>query len=211
VAQEANPKIKLNLFGGTEAGFDLVVNRPDLSVIRTAKQVHGIEGYRVMDGEQSLPEADWLWTSDLNVRLGVMVADCTAALMLGTSRVYGEVISAAHAGWRGTAKGIWKTLVNNLQLESFKVWLSPSICAEHFEVGIEVLESLGEGSRRFARAKLSNKFDLDLKAFQIEELRSLGGDVSWSSLCTYCQSEFVSYRKYHGQIASRHLAWIKRV
>src|SRR5690349_5943646 len=78
----------------------------DLAQLFTAKQVHGARVALVVDG--TLParvaetEADVVATAVPGAVVGVFTADCVPILIAdGDGRV-----AAAHAGWRGTVKGV---------------------------------------------------------------------------------------------------------
>jgi copper oxidase (laccase) domain-containing protein len=143
-------------------------------------------------------------------KIGVLVADCSAILISGPSRSYGNLVGAIHAGWRGTAKGIIASAISSLDLSHFRAWISPSICQEHFEVGAEVVRAFSDEYSEFAKEIGNGKFLFDLKAAQISELKKQGAEVFASSLCNFCQPEFVSYRRARGSLTERHLAWISR-
>lgn len=185
---------------------------------RRLKQTHSAQGFRIgSESGQEVLEGDYIWTTSRGVPTAVVVADCTAALIFG-QQADGPFVGALHAGWRGTALGImedfWKRVA---PLGRLQIWLSPSICQEHFEVGSEVLEALGKGSVDFARPSQNpNKWLMDLKGFQIAKWHSLAASTSVtleifsSSLCTYCQPDFISYRRARGALSSndRHFASI---
>ncbi len=208
MAQNFNNGIQLSLDRQSRLGFSLPLSKELTVDVCTLNQVHGDEGYEVQETFHSKPEGDWLWTQKPNLKIGVYVADCTA-LFLSGKRSGMPFVAAIHAGWRGTAKGIIEKALETLSPDSCKAWLSPSICQEHFEVGGEVLGALGNGVQKFSKSVSDNKFLLDLKAFQIERLQKLGVGVRHSSLCNYCQWDFVSYRRSRGNLSSRHLAWIE--
>lgn len=208
MAQNSHPKISLKCFESCDAGFDYIFKRPDLQNIASLRQVHGCEGREIESQCEILNEGDWLWTRKPQQKIGVMVADCTAILIFGQTQSYENLVAAIHAGWRGTAKEIIPTAMETLKLSRFKAWMSPSICQDHFEVGEEVLDALGRRAYAFARKGSQNKYFLDLKAFQMEQLKKWPGEIFASSLCTFCQPEFNSYRRTKGAVDARHLAWI---
>ncbi|MDB5037345.1 MAG: hypothetical protein JWQ35_873 [Bacteriovoracaceae bacterium] len=201
-----NRGIKINLLGA-EAGFKIISEEPDSS-IKTLKQVHGSHGVLVTNATDKMFEADWLWTRDPNCTIGIKVADCTALLVSGKNS-FGKFVAAIHAGWRGTAQNIIEKAFEEIKPISFEAWLSPSICQEHFEVGEEVIEALGSESKKYSIPGRTGKYFLDLKKFQIAKLKKWGSEFKNSSLCTYCQPEFVSYRRLGTTLTTRHLAWIR--
>jgi YfiH family protein len=107
------------------------------------KQVHGT---RVWDADQALPEgvieADAAVTTNSNIVLTVMAADCLPVLITSGD---GRVIGAAHAGWRGLLGGVLENTVDAMLAKAqerdashYLAWLGPAIGPEAFEVGEEV-------------------------------------------------------------------------
>jgi len=173
------------------------------------KQVHGSVGMRVSSGVvQKGSEGDWLWTTEPGFTIGIQVADCTAVLVYGRRKTGEEFVAALHAGWRGTAKKIFEIFYNEVQPQEWIAWLSPRICQNHFEVGPEVLQNLGEGSKAFAKPGVKDRHYLDLGALQKVQLEALGAKVIVHPLCTYHQPEFFSYRRSAQLETGRHFAYI---
>jgi YfiH family protein len=107
------------------------------------KQVHGT---RVWDADlaptEEVIEADAAVTTKINTVLTVMAADCLPVLIRGPE---GEVIGAAHAGWRGLLGGVLENTVDTMQVKTglndtgqYRAWLGPAIGPKAFEVGEEV-------------------------------------------------------------------------
>jgi YfiH family protein len=204
--------MRVQLSSRVDAGFTLGSDEVPYSY-RSLKQVHGAAGRNVdqyfVDRSE---EGDWLMTDDAQIALGIRVADCTAVLAEGLFEGRPMVL-AAHAGWRGTAAGIVNRVSEIMKNWSdLRIWLSPSIAQCRFEVGGEVLEALGQDSKPFARkGERPEKYYLNLKAFQEMQIRNLlpQAKISGSSLCTFEQPEFFSYRRLGSLAAGRHTAWIK--
>jgi YfiH family protein len=107
------------------------------------KQVHGT---RVWDADltptEEVIEADAAVTTKSNTVLTVMAADCLPVLI---SDPEGNVIGAAHAGWRGLLGGVLENTVDAMQAKTglgnasqYLAWLGPAIGPRAFEVGEEV-------------------------------------------------------------------------
>ncbi len=180
---------------------------------RSLKQVHGAEGGFVDHSfVDRSTEGDWLMTSDNRIALGIRVADCTAVLAEGCKDGHPFVL-AAHAGWRGTAAGILYRVSEVMKSwTDLRLWLSPSISQCRFEVGAEVIDALGSDARVFARdGNRPGKYYLNLKSFQETQIKRLlpHAEISGSSLCTFEQPEFFSYRRLGSLATGRHTAWIK--
>jgi YfiH family protein len=199
---------KVSLHPDVDAGFKVLESKR-VSGVQTLHQVHGASGTEILENQiQKGVEGDFLWTKT-DATLGIFVADCTAILLYG-KRSNDRIVAAIHAGWRGTAKGV---IENALQVfkgsQELIAWMSPSICAEHYEVGTEVIEELGLKAASFAREHKPHKYLLDLAGYQKFILKNLGVKIKSSSLCTWCQKDFVSYRENQGKLEARQLAWIK--
>ena len=208
--------MQISVFESARAEFSLSIEEGSASSI-CLKQVHTSIGYRAeeISNASSIPEGDFLWTTRPKLKIAVKVADCSAILIEGQNSE-GKFVAAIHAGWRGTASGIIQNAVKGIQPEGFvRVWISPSICRQHFEVGPEVIEALGPESKRFSKASQnSGKVLLDLKSFQTEQIKAQipHAQIFASSLCTFCQTEFFSYRRSQGKLPAghRHFASIQR-
>lgn len=172
------------------------------------QQVHGSQGFWV-DRQTEVAEGDWLATNQQDIVIGVFVADCTAILVHGENE-RGSFVAAIHAGWRGTAKGIIETAFESLRpkKESLRIWLSPGICQDHYEVSEDVIQSFQEHELKFFEPTRAGHANFDLHALQRARLAALGYETVSSSLCTFEQPEFFSYRQMDSTLNARHFAWI---
>lgn len=96
-----------------------------------------------------LQSVDGLFTQMPNVCIGVSTADCVPLLFFDEEN---HTIAAVHAGWRGTVERIaqhtlWEIKkLYNVDTQAIHAIIGPSISAEAFEVGDEVVEQfLAEG------------------------------------------------------------------
>src|SRR5687767_13845128 len=82
--------------------------------VRLVRQVHGVDVAIARAGDHPWlrPEADVIVSDDPDAAVGVRVADCAAVLI---ADVTGRAVGAAHAGWRGTAKGAAAVAVSALR------------------------------------------------------------------------------------------------
>lgn len=103
-----------------------------------------IHGHTVFDLDRAglpapgvRPQADAVVTRQAATVLAIQVADCLPVLFASDD---GQVLGAAHAGWRGLAAGVLETTVEAMQVspERLIAWLGPCIGPAHFEVGEEV-------------------------------------------------------------------------
>lgn len=138
------------------------VDREASTLVRL-NQVHGIGVARVTLGQprskpDPAPEADAIVTNDPRVALCVQVADCVPLLLV--NRRTGAV-GAAHAGWRGMARGIVSRVVDVListydgSPDDLVAAVGPSIGPCCYVVGGEVRRAFAE---TFARDTLNAWF-----------------------------------------------------
>jgi len=114
----------------------------------------------------------------------------------------GDLIAAAHAGWRGLAGGVIEATVEALQVapERLVAWLGPAIEPERFEVGAEVREALLKGDPEAQVAFAPNargRFMADLNALARRRLAALGvSRIYGGGHCTYADGErYFSHRR----------------
>ena len=165
--------------------------------------------------EGASPECDALVTNAPGVALVIYTADCTPILLCGEKEDGSPVISAVHAGWRGTAKGIAGKAVEAMcalgcRPESIKAAVGPHIGSCCYEVGGDLLEDVTvlRGSD-FARRHItpsphaSGKFFCDMTGMNREILMEAGvpsSHIDVTDHCTYCMSDvYYSHRKTSGK------------
>lgn len=183
-------------------------------------QVHGVETVELplpsAPGEPALIVADACVSATPRVVCTVRVADCLPVLLTDTR---GDVVGAAHAGWRGLAKGV---LEHNFRAFEHLVqrragpaaaspvaghtlaWLGPCIGPAAFEVGPEVREAFlahdSAAERCFTPktggkwlANLAELARLRLQALGISRIYGNDGSAPW---CTVNNpSLFFSHRR----------------
>jgi YfiH family protein len=107
------------------------------------EQVHGAEVLQVGEpGPAAAPPRFDAVVTRLEGRvLAIMVADCLPVLLASRD---GEVIGAAHAGWRGLAAGVLENTVAAMAVPPKEIvaWIGPAIGPDRFEVGDEVRDAL---------------------------------------------------------------------
>jgi len=197
---------------------DIVSNRKSISLSSkplefiVANQVHSnrveIIDKKLSKGwsEQSsaIQDCDGLITNQKGVVLTILTADCVPILIYDKSK---KIISALHAGWRGTKLEIVKEAISKM-IEEFgtnpkdiSVFIAPSIRGCCYEVGDDVAREFEE-YREYCTPKENNKFMLDLSAINRVQLLDMGVEsenIRISTSCTACESDrFFSYRKESG-------------
>jgi YfiH family protein len=135
----------------------------------------------------------------------------------------GDVIGAAHAGWRGLSGGILEhtikemvALSSGLAISDISAWMGPAIGPSAFEVGEDVLQAFAlQGQDVLSKAFIpipgsSGKYLADLYLLARDRLNTLGiKQIDGGGFCTVNDPErFFSYRrdKVTGRFAS--LIWI---
>jgi purine-nucleoside/S-methyl-5'-thioadenosine phosphorylase / adenosine deaminase len=107
--------------------------------IHWLSQVHGTA---VVEAGQAgpMPAADAQWSRSPGAVCTVMTADCLPVLLCSLD---GDVVAAAHAGWRGLMAGVLENTVAAMasRPERLLAWLGPAIGPAAFEVGAEVRDA----------------------------------------------------------------------
>jgi YfiH family protein len=194
------------------ANREIVCQRMDARPV-WLKQVHGV---RVIDAaacDGSLPpEADAAFTKRSGVACTVMTADCLPVLLCDTK---GQVIAAAHTGWRGLLAGVLEATVDVMETpgRELMAWLGPAIGPRAFEVGGEVRAAFVDADPDAATAFHpvdSGKWLADIYLLARQRLARRGVDrVFGGGFCTVNEAErFFSYRRdgQTGRMAS--LIWL---
>lgn len=178
-----------------------------------AKQVHGIEHLNCSgSGGMHNHEADILITSESNIPIAVRTADCLPVLLADP---VAKVVTAVHAGWRGTAQRVAVRAIELMQrqgatLENIYATLGPSIgpCCFEIDPGTANLLSVSVSGAALA-IEQREKPHANLAAINIMQLKEAGlidEHIESKHTCTKCHPEqFYSYRRDQGR-AGRHLA-----
>lgn len=167
-------------------------------------QVHGNDVIKASRQGDRHPVADAVWTNQPGVVLSIMTADCLPVLFSTKS---GEVIAAAHAGWRGLAAGILQKTVTALPASASDVvaWLGPAIGPSHFEVGSEVRASFVGVDSTFhscfsPSGSSKRKYYADIFELARRSLQRVGVvEIFGGGVCTFSDRErFYSHRRDSG-------------
>jgi hypothetical protein len=167
------------------------------------RQVHGAHVHRDEESDAAEPStaplADAAVARRAGAVLAILVADCLPVLLADRR---GDVIGAAHAGWRGLAAGVLEATVAAMAAPAatLSAWLGPAITQPHFEVGEEVRAvfvahdpAADECFVRNARGR----WQCDLPALARARLQGLGvSSIVDSGLCTVADAQHCySYRR----------------
>lgn len=109
----------------------------------------------------AIKETDALVSDKSNICLCVQTADCVPILLFDPVR---NVISAIHAGWRGTVGKIVDHALAKMKMEyhsepkNVQAVIGPSISPEVYEVGDEVVKEVKDSIPNFERTLSINSF-----------------------------------------------------
>jgi len=226
------PYDQLNL--GLNSGDNLDTVMKNRQIVRQSlpgepvwlKQVHGISvstpTTRLVN--QAGPyEADASVTNQVNEVLAILTADCMPILFASD---HGDVIGAAHAGWRGLSQGVLERTIDamcllrpGLEPSAISAWMGPAIGPNAFEVGEDVYEAFSDhdSSRKPSAftpiSGKAGKYFANLYILAEQRMRATGlSKIQGGGFCTYQDNvNFYSYRRdgITGRFAS--LIWISPV
>lgn len=175
-----------------------------LEATASMKQVHGSDVRALADARTS-PECDAVVTGTRGLGLIVHTADCVPLLMWAETS---NVVSAVHAGWRGTLANVASAAVTELvtlggaSAPELHVAIGPAIRVCCFEVGDEVVDAFvdaGRDKETISRPGHRERRHVDLIEDNRRQLVEAGVDpqkIYDSGRCTVCENErFYSYRK----------------
>ena len=195
----------LNLGLGVEDNpEDVIENRKKLAAYMQLpfenlvfqKQTHSTNYTIITRDNCTVPvvDNDALITAEKGIAIATLGADCVPVLLFDKKN---NVIAAIHAGWKGTVHGIVDKVVTvmkkefNTQPQNILAGIGPSICAENYEVGPEVIEAFHQafthheaivtgyhGDKAYVDLWLANKTWLTLHGVPEK-------NIEVSGLCTY--------------------------
>ncbi|MFM1827695.1 MAG: hypothetical protein RLY67_1076 [Pseudomonadota bacterium] len=113
----------------------------------TDEEIVGLDQSIQSDHARQRATADACFTTQPGRACTIMFADCLAVLLAHSS---GQIVGAAHAGWRGLAGGVLGALLEEMKTNcpsgsvgnQWLAWLGPCIGPAYFEVGPEVVEAM---------------------------------------------------------------------
>jgi YfiH family protein len=172
------------------------------SQISFGQQVHGTHISRVTELSLKVPQTDGLWTTQVNVPLAVVTADCLAVGWV----LEGQAVGVVHAGWRGLLAGILSELSQLWQRQQYdptqiQIFISPANLSCHYQVSTgfdqPFLTKYGPAARTwFDRRKQGTFFNMT--ACAIWQLCAAGiepANITDSSICTFENTAWHSYRR----------------
>ncbi|MDQ0155932.1 peptidoglycan editing factor PgeF [Robertmurraya andreesenii] len=167
----------------------------------------------------SFKGTDGFFTKESGILLTMCYADCVPLYFYAPKA---HAIGLAHAGWKGTVKGIGSEMIRvfeeeNIRAEDIFVVIGPSICENCYVVDDYVIKfvqnRLEDVEEKPYNLISGNQYQLDLKEANRLILMKAGikeENIQVSDLCTSCQEkQFFSHRRDKGKTGRMmsFLAW----
>jgi len=153
--------------------------------------------------ESAIFNCDSLITNQKNIMLTMLTADCVPILLFDPKK---NLVSAIHAGWRGTKDEIVIQTVEKMKEEfnsdpkDIIAGIAPSIGRCCYEVDLGVAKYFIKYNSVFD--KIEEKYMLDLPLINKKQLLNSGlkdENIELSNICTSCKvDDYFSYRKENG-------------
>ena len=194
----------------TDTCYEGLVGSPQFhsAEVRYVTEKDAREG---VDRENTSP-SDGFVTDIPGMTLIIRMADCTPILLYGKKEDGSPVVSAVHAGWKGTVSGIGANAVSKMaalgaSTEQIKVAIGQCIHSCHFEVKEDfrksVADARGESFSRRHIKETDGKLFADLVSMNMEILDGAGikkENIDVSPFCSACTPEvFHSHRATCGK------------
>ncbi|MBL7237018.1 peptidoglycan editing factor PgeF [Novacetimonas hansenii] len=149
-------------------------------------QVHGRDVVSVSApwAEGQGASADAMVCARPGLALGVITADCAPVLF---ADVRGQVVGAAHAGWRGAAAGVLEETVAAMcalgsRAGDIRAVVGPCIARDSYEVGADMRDAVlaldGTAGAFFTPARREGHDQFDLAAYCVARLHRAGVGVA---------------------------------
>jgi len=214
-----SPWKSLNLGGTVGDDPDRVQNNEDklLGAIgyssRQLSQVHQVHSAKVEvvaepnNNQPGLPQADAMITNKPGILLLMRYADCVPIFFYDPVK---KAAGIAHAGWQGTVKEIAFATVKEMEKHfgtnpsDLITGIGPSIGPDHYQVGIDVIDSVKKAfGDNWDRVLTPGPDDVKLNLWKANEisLRKAGVlDIEKAGICTGCSVvEWFSHRRENGK------------
>ena len=199
-------------FGSDDRRADVAENRNRIAKrlgvgenhLITTRQFHSAEVVTARKpwGIDRSPRADAIVTSEKNLAIAVLAADCTPVLFADP---VASVIAAAHAGWRGALAGVLRETITRMEELGARrsriiAAIGPTLSQAAYEVGFDFrdnfLDESPENACFFGQGSTDKPY-FDLPGYIATQLREAGVEaIEDIGQCTYeNESLFFSYRR----------------
>lgn len=176
-----------------------------VSNLVTLTQTHSAICHMVHSPLDKPLEGDALVTTQPDLVIGVLTADCAPVLFTGSTAEGNAVIGAAHAGWGGAVKGILESTVKAMtdagaNPKKIKAMIGPCIARLSYEVSAEFTAPFladDPASEKFFTPLATGKLLFDLPGYVKFRLNRAGvQDVVSEGQDTYKDEEnYFSFRR----------------
>ena len=175
--------------------LDVLSNRTLLEAqlgvpINFMNQVHG-DTVVLVEGPTDPPTCDALITTERNLGLAVMVADCIPLLLKSDIAV-----AAVHVGRKGLMNSIARKTINTMRdlgAEMIHSYLGPNICGNCYEVSEEIFNEVIAKFPSTNSQSRTGKFTLDLASGLKSDLKDTV--IMDHSSCVFEDPKTFSYRR----------------
>lgn len=168
-------------------------NRASLGNTQFMNQVHGDVVVVIDDLLDYEPTCDALITTNKDLSLAVMVADCIPLLLISE-----KAVAAVHVGRAGLINKVTIKALNEMkELGAIDVHaiLGPSICGRCYEVPLKMQqEVIADHPAALSTTRIGTPA-LDLSAALVAELVAEGVSYEASPICTVEDPLYYSYRR----------------
>jgi len=174
----------------------------DPSALTFVHQHHSSDVITVNKYLNDVRKGDALVTSEKNLVLCILTADCQPVLFIDNKN---GIIGAAHAGWRGALNGIIENTILSMikigaELENISAAIGPTINQRNYEVGPEfyqLFKQKDETNKACFIEGAQDKYYFDLSKFNTSKLMKAGvKKIDIIDFCTYENSDlYFSYRR----------------
>lgn len=150
---------------------------------------------------QDSPEADALVTTQKNIPIGVLTADCLPVLFADKKQ---HVIGAAHAGWKGARAGVLENTVEAMRAlgaTDIIATIGAAIAQPSYEVGAEFYQQFMDDDASngvfFSPSSVSGHYLFNLPGYAKRRLQKKGLEqITILPYDTYVlEKQFYSYRR----------------
>ncbi len=164
-------------------------------------QQHGadvavVDGRTVAGRDARAPLAvDAMVTTEVDLALGVLVADCVPVLLHDAAR---GVVGVAHAGRPGFLAGVVDRVVATMReagATRLAATVGPSVCGRCYEVPAELRDAAAVAVPESAARSWTGTAAIDVATGVVAQLRAGGVDVTWLPGCTREDGDLFSYRR----------------
>ncbi len=142
------------------------------------RQIHSNKIYYIKKIPKKKLVGDGIITSSKNIALGILTADCAPILFYDSKK---NIISAAHAGWKGAYKKIVVKMINYLKKKGSKLndliaIIGPCISQRNYEIKEDFIKKFLNQSQANKRhfIRKNNKIYFDLKSYIFQQLKNTG-------------------------------------